>query len=311
MHRFLPYARLVRLPNVFTAMADVALAALACAAMQPRTQQDGLSLHGAAFLWLLLASSCLYCSGMVWNDVFDLQEDRKERPFRPLPSGQISVQTAMFLGAILMLAGLAAALMADQALGVSWHASLIAVLLVAAIFLYDGFLKRTPLGPVGMGVCRFLNIHLGLAAAGAWPDFWGWALALVVGLYIVGVTWFAFTETARSNPLMLTVGASLMLAALLIALTLPPLLQFVKGAHEPAWLFPYLLVAFGFFLGAAVIRALRRPSAENVQAAVKRAILGLIVLDATLATAFVGILGLLLALLLVPAQVLGRWVYST
>jgi 4-hydroxybenzoate polyprenyltransferase len=48
-----------------------------------------------------------------------------------------------------------------------------------------------------------------------------------------------------------------------------------------------------------------------VQTAVKRCVLGLAALDAVLATAFVGVPGLLLLLLLPPALALGKWVYST
>src|SRR5438067_2386375 len=86
------YAQLVRLPNVFTAMADITLAALATAALRERWP---------VFVLLLLASSCLYCGGMVWNDVFDVEQDRRERPFRPLPSGRVSRGAAMRFGALL------------------------------------------------------------------------------------------------------------------------------------------------------------------------------------------------------------------
>jgi 4-hydroxybenzoate polyprenyltransferase len=302
MHRFLDYARLLRLPNVFTAMADIVLGALACGALPERWR---------AFVWLLLASSCLYCSGMVWNDVFDVAEDRRDRPFRPLASGRISLASAMTLGALLMAGGVASAFMADLSLGVGWHAGLIALVLAGTILLYDGVAKGTLLGPVAMGSCRLLNVHLGLAAAGVWPELWGWVLAGVVGLYILGVTWFARTETEKSNSFMLGMGAGIMAAALGLALTLPALLQYFQTGQHSSWLFPYLLVGFGFYLGLALVRAVRQPSPKNVQAGVKRAILGLVLLDATLATAFVGIVGLLLALLLAPAQWLGKWVYST
>jgi len=40
-------------------------------------------------------------------------------------------------------------------------------------------------------------------------------------------------------------------------------------------------------------------------------VLGLVALDAVLATMFVGLPGLLVLLLLPPALVLGKWVYST
>jgi 4-hydroxybenzoate polyprenyltransferase len=48
-----------------------------------------------------------------------------------------------------------------------------------------------------------------------------------------------------------------------------------------------------------------------VQAAVKTAVLGLVGLDAVLATSLAGTAGLLVLLLLPPALWLGKWVYST
>ena len=75
--------------------------------------------------------------------------------------------------------------------------------------------------------------------------------------------------------------------------------------------FPYLLVAFGFCVGLPIARRFSIPAPKQVQAAVKRCILGLVVLDAVLATAFVGPAGLLILLLLLPAIWLGKWVYST
>ena len=64
-------------------------------------------------------------------------------------------------------------------------------------------------------------------------------------------------------------------------------------------------------VGRPVARAVAKPGAREVQAAVKRCVLGLVFLDAVLATAFVGLPGLLILLLLPPALLLGKWVYST
>jgi 4-hydroxybenzoate polyprenyltransferase len=75
--------------------------------------------------------------------------------------------------------------------------------------------------------------------------------------------------------------------------------------------YPYLLVVLGFLVGLPVCQAIVTPTPTNVQAAVKRAIMGLVVLDAVLATPFAGLWGLLLLVLLVPALFLGRWIYST
>src|SRR5947209_4324018 len=115
---------------------------------------------------------------------------------------------------------------------------LLAVLLCASILLYDGWLKRTWAGPLGMGLCRFLNILLGLSAANPDEKPWSIHLALVVGVYIVGVTWFARTEARASSRRALTLAAIVMLLALLLAVPLPA--RASPEASSP--LFPYLVV---------------------------------------------------------------------
>jgi hypothetical protein len=300
--RMLDFARLVRLPNAFTALADICLGGLVTGA---------LTEHLVPFVCLLLSSMCLYWAGMVWNDYFDLEQDKRERPFRPLASGRVPVEAAFRLGIVLFGLGLLGAALADWQNGVAWGSLTCAVVLAAAILLYDSWLKRTWMGPVMMGTCRFLNILLGLSVSAQTPAAWGVALALVVGIYIVGVTWFARTEAYVSNPYMLIVGAAFMLSGILLALTVPPLAQAAGAAPNTAFLFPYLLAAFAYYVGSAVVRAIRQPIPRHVQAAVKRAVLGLVALDAILATALAGLTGLVLLLLLLPAHLLGRWVYST
>jgi 4-hydroxybenzoate polyprenyltransferase len=297
----LPWAQLLRIPNVFTALADIALGGLAAGTIL--TQPLG-------FVLLLAASACLYCGGMVWNDVFDIAEDRKARPFRPLPSGRASVASARWLGFSLLAAGLGLAALAGwRDSGFDWLPAELAGVLVAAIVGYDAWLKRTPLGPAGMGTCRFLNVLLGLSLADSvdFPMGLRLHLAGVVGLYIVGVTWFARREEGVSRRSHLRSAAVVMLAALAVALAVP----LHRPSGDTSVLFPYLLVAFGFVVGLPVARAVREPTPATVQAAVKRSILGLIALDAVLATALVGWPGLLILVLAPPALSLGRWVYST
>jgi 4-hydroxybenzoate polyprenyltransferase len=187
--------------------------------------------------------------------------------------------------------------------------AIIAGLLVGAILLYDRWLKRTPAGPVGMGACRFLNILLGcsVAVTDAVPWPLRLHLAAVVGIYIVGVTWFARTEARWSEAGQLRRSAWVMALALCLALAVP--LHLAAGTASP--LYPFLLVGFGFLVGLPAARAISKPEPASVQRAVKRAVLGLIVLDAVLATAVAGTAGLVLLLLLPPALVLGQWLYST
>ena len=305
MSRVQSYAQLVRLPNLPSALADVCLGGLAAGA-----------LPGRWLTWLLLlpASACLYCAGMVWNDYFDLDQDRRERPFRPIPSGRVTLAEARMLGTGLMAAGGLFAALATL-VGGSLLPVVLASLLVGAIFLYDGALKATWAGPIAMGLCRFLNVLLGVSAAGQllWPR--GPHLALVVGVYVAGITWFARTEARESNRTALQAAASIMLAALVMALPLPlyPDPSNPRVGVESSPLFVYLLVALGFAVGLPVCRALTSPTPANVQAAVKRALLCLIVLDTVLATALVGTLGLAILVLLVPGLYLNwrKELYAT
>jgi 4-hydroxybenzoate polyprenyltransferase len=249
---------------------------------------------------------------MVLNDFFDRREDARARPFRPIPSGRVSPGLAAVLGAALLACGVIAAFAAGtwlggREVGMS-HPGFVASLLAAAILLYDGYSKRTPFGPAGMGACRFLNVMLGLSGAGT--ELWTLPhvhLAAAVGVYIIGVTWFARKEETTSRPRQLMLASGVMLLGVLLGLVVP--VHFV-GRTAPPY-FPYLIAAFLFVVGIPIVRAIRLPEPKLVQAAVKRAILGLIVVDAVLAVAFVGWPGLVLLLLLPPALLLGKWVYST
>jgi 4-hydroxybenzoate polyprenyltransferase len=301
-----PLAQLVRLPNLPTAVADITLAGLATGALQKG--------RWPAFLLLALASSCLYMAGMAWNDFFDVEQDARERPHRPIPSGQVSRKQAARIGALLLAGGMLFALLAGWVMVLrgeatsAWRPVILAGLLTAAILLYDGWLKRTWLGPVAMGSCRFLNVLLGASLSGSLAVLLGWHLALVVGLYIVGVTWFARTEVRASNQYALLGAAVVMLSALVLALPLP-----VYRPGETSPLFPYLLVGLGFVVGLPVSRAIVTPTPDRVQAGVKRALMGLILLDAVLAAGCAGTVGLLILVLMAPSLYLNRrrWLYAT
>jgi 4-hydroxybenzoate polyprenyltransferase len=303
MRALLPYAQLVRLPNVFTAWVDIILGFVVTISLGARF---------GAFVCLLIASTLLYWAGMIWNDYFDLAEDRRDRPGRPLASGRISISAAVGLGLGCFAGGVLFALLADlQGSSIRFVSTSIAICLVLTILLYDGALKDTLMGPVAMGGCRFLNILLGLSVTGDFPPIWGVLLAVVVGVYVAGVTMFARSEARTSDATDLTAAALVIAASLLLALAVPALAQARADSVNTSFFFPYLLVAFGFYLGLALVPAIRSPSPGRVQPAVKRAIMGLMVLDALLASSLVGPLGLLLAVLLVPGLYLGRWVYST
>jgi 4-hydroxybenzoate polyprenyltransferase len=303
----LAFAQLMRLPNVFTAFADIAMATAAAAAVLPEVPGS----FWVTAVLLALTSGCLYLAGMVWNDYFDRAEDAEARPFRPIPSGRIRVRTAVMLGVALFAAGLGFAVLAGFPGNESWNAAPFAYAtgILIAVLIYDGGVKQSPIAPVAMASCRFLNVLLGLSALpdSALDTQMRLHLAGIVGVYIVGVTWFARTEEGRSSRGHLLAAASVIAVSLILALLLRDTLKPDSGSVA----FPYLLVLFGFVVGRPISRAVANPGSRQVQAAVKRCVLGLVMLDAVLATAFVGLPGLAILLLLPPALVLGKWVYST
>jgi len=183
--------QLMRLPNIFTAMADVAMGFLFV--------KGDADLADWWVLGLLLgASSMLYVGGVVLNDVVDRELDAVERPHRPLPSGRVTLTAACIFSGILLLAGIALGWTAALAVG-KLLPGIVASLLLACILIYNGLLKTTLLGPPTMGGCRMLNVLLGMSVAGGSFAAENWLVAGGIGLYIAGVTWFARTEAERSK----------------------------------------------------------------------------------------------------------------
>ena len=91
------YLQLVRVPNVFTAMADILLGFLLThERLEPWPQ-----------FALLLGASCLfYMAGMALNDLADVKIDREQRPDRPIASGRVSPMAALIFVAALFAIGL-------------------------------------------------------------------------------------------------------------------------------------------------------------------------------------------------------------
>ena len=296
------YLQLMRFPAVFTAMADVFLGFLLTHRELAPASTFGL---------LLAASSCLYLSGMVLNDVFDRRIDAVERPGRPIPSGRVSVKSAAALGAALIAAGIGFAAFAGES------SLKIALSLAAAILLYDGLLKNTAIGPVAMGACRFLNVMLGSSAT-----FFVWAtpqlyVAPALGLYIAGVTWFSRGEAGRSGRRSLSGAAAVInvgLAGLALLFAIRPGEARWPGSDEPDP--TIVMVLFGIaalMINRRVRAAILDPTAARVQHTVKGCLLSLILLDATVVFYHTGRadLGLMIAALAVPSWLLSRWLYVT
>ncbi len=315
--RLLSYARLTRIPNVFTAFADIGMG-LAFVDFPLRERPWGGAL-------LFAASGLLYTAGMVLNDVFDLDIDAVERPKRPLPSGQIDAAWARRLGLTLLglgvACGFAAGILAAPPGALPGRSGIVASLVALCVVAYDLYLKRTWLGPVGMGLCRVGNVLLGMSLAShstaLLPSLTyepsQWLAAGGIGVYIVGVTWFARTEATDSQRGPLIASQAVMAAGILLIGILPEHAgEYGQVMFKPAVFWPVLLAALFVPIVRRGANAILHPRPERVQAVVKNCIQSLILFDAAIAMGTHGSnWGIAVLALLAPMVILGRWVYST
>lgn len=254
---------------------------------------------------LLGASSCLYFAGMVFNDVFDVKQDTQERPQRPIPSGAISLRAASGLGLCLCIAGISLASIVGQA------SLIVAALIVVAVFAYDWLLKKTPLAPLAMGSCRFLNVILGATLAGSLRDAMGVPQVLAagcLGIYIAGLTWFARKEAVGENKSDLIGGSVVMNLAVLGLAGLV-----LWKAERNGWQVAFLLV---FILGTIDVRlnkAIGTGAPPDIGGGIKSALLSLVLIDASLVLALTGSIegAVATAALLIPASIVRRWIPLT
>jgi hypothetical protein len=284
------YLQLVRLPNAFTAMADVTAGFLACG--------GGLG-DARSLLGIGAASVFLYSGGIVLNDVCDLAIDRRERPQRPLPSGRISWARARALAIALLGVGVATAAL------VSVTSAGIGAVLAALIVAYNTWAKSHPVrGPLCMGSCRFANVILGgtAAAAGQLPP---WIPALLIGILVIAATVLSRDEV-EGGKRHGVVGAAALLV--LIAALAAGWLG-ADGRDPSGWVF---LAVFLAFTSPGLLRAWQAPSPAAVQRGIKHLVLGIIPLDAAVAAGAAGLLaGCLVLALLVPSWRIARWIYVT
>ena len=297
----LTWLQLMRLPTVFTALADVLCGFLLASSVTTNTEVNWQVLP-----WLLFCSAGLYLSGMVFNDVFDARLDSIERPERPIPSGRVTIRGAVVLGTLLMAMGFFASLMAHSAAESAGQAPIVAAMIAIAVMTYNAVLKSTWLGPFSMAGCRFLNLVLGASATlaetgpvAAWQQpVLGAATGL--GVYIVGVTWFARNEAGNASIQGLKGG--LLVACVGVTMSAAMLLQ-----HQTDTTIRIIAaVQFAIIVGITFRRgwqAIRNGTSPILQRTVGKMLLWIIVLDAVAVFTITGnpLYEILILLLAFPA----------
>jgi 4-hydroxybenzoate polyprenyltransferase len=277
MNRIYAHLVLMRPANIITAVADIMLGFAASGSILRLLQQDAFTLgHPILYplYWLVLATIGLYGGGVVFNDVFDTELDRIERPERPIPSGAASRTSATLLGTLLLSGGIAAAFQ------VSILSGAIAVIIAIMALVYDALGKHHPiLGPINMGLCRGLNLLLGISAVPAAVDVF-WYLAFIPIVYIAAITTISRGEVHGGDKKILIGALGLYLVVIGGILTLLRLQQF-RGLHA----LPFLGL-FAWMIFPPLLRAIRSLAAPDIRLAVKAGVMAVILMDAALAAGF-------------------------
>lgn len=158
---FPPLRALVRLPRPLNCMLTALSAGVGALAA------GGAPASSPAVWWAALAAALIAGGGNALNDVADLEIDRVNRPHRPLPAGHLSRRAALLQSLGLALAGNGIAWGLGPGLGG------MALLVTAALVLYDLWLKRTALwGNLLVSALAAAAFPFGALAAGQLGRAW-------------------------------------------------------------------------------------------------------------------------------------------
>jgi len=168
------------------------------------------------FFDLCVGATFLYVGGMYLNDAIDEDFDRQHRRERPIPAGLVSAATAWWFALVLLGAG------ALMLIPLGLTTAIFGVLLLATIVIYDLVHKQVAVAPVIMAGCRFWLFLL--AASTGTDGVTGYSVwcALVLGAYVIGLSYIARRESLNSPVALWPV----------LALAAPVLLALLINNHE-------------------------------------------------------------------------------
>ncbi|WP_424001544.1 UbiA-like protein EboC [Maribacter sp. IgM3_T14_3] len=284
------YLQLMRPANLPTAAADILAGITIVLYLQNIDVMTFLGEQGGDVFLLVFSSVALYAGGVVFNDVFDAELDAVERPERAIPSGRVPKRKAIYFGTVLMLIGIALAFKCTLLSG------MISVVLTIAILAYDGYFKQFGfVGPLNMGICRGLNLLLGMSILGSLTH---WYISLVPVVYIFAITLISRGEVHGNNKKHI-VWAGILYAIVVLSIALIVMQQ----KDNVLVLLPFLLL-FGFLIYSPLIKAYKENSPKNIKKAVMGGVLSLVVMNACWVAGFSNWYLALAVLLLLPISML-------
>lgn len=259
MSKLRAFVELTRPANVVTALSDI-IAGLAIVGFT----FGSLDYQVYPALFLGLSSMCLYAGGVVFNDIFDHELDKTERPERALPSGRIKRSEAVTGGILLLALGIFLAFWQSRLSGI------VAILITLLALFYDWKGKHMRIfGPINMGLCRAYNLLLGMSVyeLGVLEHF---PVILIPLIYIAAITLVSRGEVHGGK------ATTLYFAGFLFLLVHASQLYFAEKIE-----FALVFVLAHFILIFRKLRiAIVEPIGKNIGLTVKTGVLTLILMNA-------------------------------
>lgn len=279
----------MRLANIVTAVSDI-LAGIAIAGYITNTNWGQIDWRPV--ILLILSTIGLYGGGVVFNDVFDAELDQVERPERPIPSGLIRKEAAASFAMLLLLLGVQQAYFVHPE-GFASPTTLLAIATALAAVVYDKWGKHHEfLGPLNMGLCRGLNLLLGVSILPAVLSQY-WYLSFVPIVYIAAITMVSRGEVHGGK------RTTLFGAAALYSLVIAAILVVAVINHHSLYALVFLLL-FALMIFPPLRKAMRNPVGPLIGKAVKAGVIALILMNAAWAAAVGSLYLALVILLLLP-----------
>lgn len=286
------YLQLTRPANVITAIADI-WAGFAVAGGIDYLITDlvyGNSNFWWNLLWLSLSTIGLYAGGVAFNDVADAELDAIERPERPIPSGRASKSKATIMSIALLVFGVVCAAQ------VNWISAGLASIVALLAVLYDYWGKhQSILGPINMGLCRSGNLLLGVSVA---PEVLEkiWIIGLIPLIYVAAITMISRGEVHGKNRKALYFGG-LMYGFIFVAIFAMAYIQGPRYLH----VLPFLAL-LAYMIIPPLVKAIQTQEPRFIGKSVKAAVISLIIVNASIASAFSGWPIGMVVLLLLPVS---------
>jgi hypothetical protein len=319
------YLLLIRAPNLFTVPSNILSGYFATTLLGDANITQ--------LLLLIFSSIFLYVAGIILNDYFDINVDRKERPNRPLASGQITKRSALLIATSSIVAGNVLSWF------VSWNSFIISFCLTIVVFIYNYWLKRNRAGnPLTMGSARFLNVLLGGSSALGLVTKMDLTLVFIgycLFLYTAAISLLSLREVSTGERLSNKEWIPIVLSFLTVLLTIGSILVAgFSGYFQTSFIFNLIIfscimcICF-FHLFSRLKRITNLTSqgtvkedsvdsmnqmnvSREIQHKVKTMILSIVVLDSIFLSGLVGIYaGFAVFLLVIPPILLGRKLYVT